>query len=138
MKFRSLLYIVIALASLGLSVLLAKPYGGYGCAFATSLALFLGQGLIMNIYYHRKQHIDMVKFWKEIIQMSLVPVCFVAAGLLVTNSAAFSTVTILNFVGFGLLFTIAYGFAFWYLGMNKDEKQLISQPVGSLIARIRR
>lgn len=138
MKFRSLLYIVIALASLGLSILLAKPYGGYGCAFATSLALLIGQGLIMNIYYHRKQHLDMVKFWKEIIKMSLVPVCFVVAGLMVINSAAFSTMTILNFVGFGLLFAIAYGFAFWYLGMNKDEKQLISQPVGSLIARIRR
>ena len=63
MKFRSLLYIVIALASLGLSILLAKPYGGYGCAFATSLALLIGQGLIMNIYYHRKQHLDMVNFW---------------------------------------------------------------------------
>ena len=62
MKFRSLLYIVIALASLGLSILLAKSYGGYGCAFATSLALLIGQGLIMNIYYHRKQHLDMVKF----------------------------------------------------------------------------
>lgn len=138
MKFRSLLYIVIALASLGLSILLAKPYGGYGCAFATSLALLVGQGLIMNIYYHRKQHLDMVKFWKEIIKMSLVPVCFVVAGLLVINSAAFSTMSILNFVGLGLLFAIAYGFAFWYLGMNKDEKDLISQPIGLLIARIRR
>ena len=138
MKFRSLLYIVIALASLGLSILLAKPYGGYGCAFATSLALLIGQGLIMNIYYHRKQHLDMVKFWKEIIKMSLVPVCFVVAGLMVINSAAFSIMSILNFVGLGLLFTVAYGFAFWYFGMNKDEKDLISQPIGSLIARIRR
>lgn len=138
MKFRSLLYIVIALASLSLSILLAKPYGGYGCAFATSLALLIGQGLIMNIYYHCKQHLDMVKFWKEIIKMSLVPVCFVVAGLMVTNSAAFSIMSILNFVGLGLLFTVAYGLAFWYFGMNKDEKDLISQPIGSLIARIRR
>ena len=52
MKFRSLLYIVIALASLGLSILLAKSYGGYGCALSTSLALFIGQGLVMNIFYH--------------------------------------------------------------------------------------
>lgn len=137
MKFRSLLYIVIALASLGLSILLAKSYGGYGCALSTSLALFIGQGLVMNIYYHRKQHLDMVKFWKEIIKMSLVPVCFVVAGLMVINSAAFSTMSILNFVGFGLLFIVAYGFAFWYLGMNKDEKDLIGQPIGLLIARIR-
>ena len=138
MKFRSLLYIVIALASLGLSILLAKPYGGYGCAFATSLALLVGQGLIMNIYYHRKQHLNMVTFWKEILKMSLVPLCFVVAGLWVINHAVFSNLSVLNFAGLGLLFTVAYGFAFWHLGMNRDEKQLISQPIGLLITRIRR
>ena len=138
MKFRSLLYIVIALASLGLSILLAKPYGGYGCAFATSLALLIGQGLIMNIYYHRKQHLNMVTFWKEILKMSLVPLCFVVAGLWVINHAVFSNLSVLNFAGLGLLFTVAYGFAFWHLGMNRDEKQLISQPIGLLITRIRR
>lgn len=138
MKFRSLLYIVIALASLVLSIFLAKPYGGYGCAFATSLALLVGQGLIMNIYYHRKQHLNMVTFWKEILKMSLVPLCFVVAGLWVINHAVFSNLSVLNFAGLGLLFTVAYGFVFWHLGMNRDEKQLISQPIGLLITRIRR
>ena len=77
MKFRSLLYIVIALLSLALSVLLAKPYGGYGCALATSLALFVGQVLIMNVYYQRKQHLDILRFWREIMKMSIVPLSFV-------------------------------------------------------------
>lgn len=129
MKFRSLLYIVIALASLGLSILLAKPYGGYGCAFATSLALLVGQGLIMNIYYHRKQHLDMVKFWKEIIKMSLVPVCFVVAGLFVINNLAFYRMSVWLFIGLGVLFTVFYSIAFWVFSMNKDEKDLFVKPL---------
>ena len=80
----------------------------------------------------------MVTFWKEILKMSLVPLCFVVAGLWVINHAVFSNLSVLNFAGLGLLFTVAYGFAFWHLGMNRDEKQLISQPIGLLITRIRR
>ena len=57
MKFRSLLYIVIAVVSLVSSFPLAKYYGGMGCAISTAGALVLGQIIIMNIYYQRKQHI---------------------------------------------------------------------------------
>ncbi|WP_417130422.1 oligosaccharide flippase family protein, partial [Parabacteroides faecis] len=64
MKFRSILYVIIAIASLGLSIPMAKSYGGIGCAFATALALTAGQVVVMNIYYQRKQGIDIIKFWK--------------------------------------------------------------------------
>ena len=138
MKFRSILYVVTALASLVLSVLLAKSYGGYGCAFATSLALFIGQGLVMNVYYHCRQYLDMIKFWKEIIKMSIVPICFVVTGLFVFNGTATSNMTIHDFVYSCLLFTVIYAIVFWAFSMNKEEKNLISQPIGLLIARIRK
>ncbi len=136
MKFRSLLYIIIALASLALSILLAKPYGGYGCAFATSLALFLGQVVIMNIYYQRRQHLDMVRFWKEIAKMSVVPICFIVAGLFVTNSALSGSVSIIRFAVLGLVFTAVYGMAFWHFSMSRDERLLIVQPLANLRNRI--
>lgn len=132
MKFRSLLYIVIALASLGLSILLAKPYGGYGCAFSTSLALLLGQVIIMNIYYQRKQHLDMVCFWKEIIKMSIVPVCLVFIGLLVTESVFFSNPSFVRFVVVGLAFSICYIAAFWIFSMNSEERNLFVKPLTAL------
>lgn len=128
MRFRSLLYIFIALASLGLSILLAKPYGVYGCAFATSLALLIGQVIIMNIYYHYKQSLNMLKFWKEIIKMSIVPMVLVTIGLFITNSPLFYTISLTKFLAVGLLFTIIYGVTFWLFSMNKYEKKLIVQP----------
>lgn len=129
MKFRSELYIVIALASLGLSILLAKPYGGYGCAFATSLASLVGQVIIMNIYYQRKQHLDMLKFWREIVKMSIVPTILIIVGLFITHSSYFVDASLAKFVGVGLLFTLCYMFAFWKFSMNAEEKDLLAKPL---------
>ena len=133
MKFRSLLYIFIALASLVLSILLAKPFGTYGCAFATVFALLLGQVIIMNVYYQRRQHLDVVRFWKEIGKMSIVPVISVIVGLFITNSSFFASVSIVKFAGIGLLFTIIYCAAFWLFSMNKEEKNLFLDPLKNRI-----
>ena len=132
MKFRSLTYIVIALSSLALSILLAKSYGGYGCAFATGIALLLGQGVIMNIYYQRRQHLDIMKFWREIVKMSIVPICLVIVGLLVTNSSFFAEVSFVKFVGVGLLFSVCYIAVFWRFSMNNEEKALFVRPLAAL------
>ena len=137
MKFRSLLYIVIALASLGLSILLAKPYGGYGCAFATSLAVLLGQVIIMNIYYQRRQRLDIMKFWREIIKMSIVPACLVVVGLLVMNSPYCAEVSFIKFVGAGLLFSVCYVSAFGKYSMNDEERNLFVKPLVALRNRVK-
>ena len=137
MKFRSLLYILIALASLVLSVLLAKPFGGYGCAFSTSIALLVGQVIIMNIYYQRKQHLDVLRFWREIAKMSTVPVAFVIVGLLVPSTRVFAVASVIGFFASGALFTITYGVFFWRLCMNSEAKKLLVAPVAKLILRKR-
>ena len=135
MKFRSLSYIVIAFASLGLSLLLAKPYGGYGCAFATSTALLLGQGVIMNIYYQRRQHLDIMKFWREIAKMSIVPSCFVIVGSLVTESHFFTNPSFVKFVGVSSLFSICYIVTFGIFSMNSEERNLFVKPLISLMKK---
>lgn len=79
MKFRSLLYLVIALISLLAQFVLARRFGGMGIAIAISGALLVGQGVMMNIYYHRCQKLDMRAFWREIGRMSILP-ALVALG----------------------------------------------------------
>ena len=49
--FRAKVYFVMGLFNLFLAIPLAKLYAGIGCAFATGLSMFLGNGLIMNWYY---------------------------------------------------------------------------------------
>lgn len=136
MKFRSMLYIVIALCSLGLSIYLAQIYGGYGCAFATGMALLIGQGLIMNIYYQKKQRINIKVFWWEILKMSIIPAVFIVVGLYVLNHFEPSNMTVLDFAKYLILYTVLYIPLFLIFSINKEEKDLLLYPVLLIIRRV--
>lgn len=130
MKFRSLMYIVIAVCSLLGQIVLSKYWGSLGCAVAIAAALLLGQGLIMNIYYHRVQKIDIVSFWREIAKMSLIPVALVIVGKIGLTFFSYSGAIAL---GIGIVcFTAIYVPAFWFGGMNEYERKLVREPIGRM------
>lgn len=133
MRFRSLLYIVIAVISLGAQVVLSKEYGGIGCAIAVSGALLLGQGLIMNIYYYKKQDLDVLKFWKEIIKMSIMPIILVVVSMYLLRSVALDGWAELG-CAIGL-FAIIYIPLFFIFSMNNYERDLFIKPIRSLIKK---
>lgn len=83
MKFRSVLYIIIALVSLATQIVLTSHFGGIGCAMGVSGALVVGQILIMNVYYRRRQDLDIMTFWKEISKMSIIPIVLIISSMLV-------------------------------------------------------
>lgn len=133
MRFRSILYIGIAVVSLALQIVLSRKYGPVGCAVAIAGALLLGQGLIMNIYYQAKQHIDILKFWKEILKMSVVPVILTFAGLYIIGTFDMS-----NFVTLCVsivIFSIVYILLFWTFSMSKYERDLLKSPVEKFLKR---
>lgn len=83
MKFRSVLYIIIALVSLAMQIVLTRHFSGIGCAMGVSGALVVGQILIMNVYYRRRQDLDIMTFWKEISKMSTIPIVLIISSMLV-------------------------------------------------------
>lgn len=83
MKFRSVLYIIIALVSLAMQIVLTSHFGGIGCAMGVSGALVVGQILIMNVYYRRRQDLDIMTFWKEISKMSIIPIVLIISSMLI-------------------------------------------------------
>lgn len=134
LKFRSVLYVIIALCSLALQVPLAQHYGEVGCAAATAFALTLGQILIMNIYYHFSQGLNILLFWREIGKMSIVPV---GISILVFFSLGeISLNTPLTFLSGIVFFSILYLPAFWFLSMNEFERELIRKPLKKIIKKI--
>lgn len=133
MKFRSLLYIFIAMAALALQIVLARRYGGVGCAIAVSGALLLGQGLIMNIYYSKRQGIDIGRFWKEIFRMSVIPIAVTATFLFADRMTEIDSWRELA-VGI-VLFCVIYIPLFWVLSMNKYERELLMIPMRRILLR---
>ena len=130
MKFRSLLYIVIALVSLGFQIPLAKYYGGVGCAYAISGALVVGQILILNIYYHKRQGIDIIHFWKEVLKMSIVPCVIVVLTYLLMRHITINSIP--KFLLAILCFSAVYIPLFWKFSMNQYEKDLILNSLKSM------
>lgn len=132
MKFRSLLYIGIAVLALIFQVVLAKKYEGIGCAFAVAGALLLGQGLIMNIYYQKRQGIDIVAFWKEIIKMSIIPALITCLFFYIVSS--FNMNSWFNWMlGVGI-FSVIYIPLFYIFSMNSYEKDLSLAPIRKIFA----
>lgn len=136
MKFRSIIYIVIAVASLCISIPLARLYSGIGCAVGTALALIAGQVIAMNIYYYRVIHIDIPTFWKEIGKMSFCPLVIGTLFYYLLKVYEIDAVWMLV-IGI-ILFTIVYIPLFWFVGMNAYERELFISPVRKITNRIRR
>ncbi|MCK9183728.1 MAG: oligosaccharide flippase family protein [Fibrobacteraceae bacterium] len=122
MQFRSVLYVIIALCSLGLQIPLARLFGGIGCALGIAFGLMLGQIVIMNIYYQRKQGLDIGAFWREIGKMSVIPILVSIIAYFVLSRVPLISVTDLLLAI--LVFSLVYLPLFWRFSMNADERNL--------------
>ena len=132
-KFRAILGVAVAVVSLFLQLILSKRYDEIGCAIAIASMFFIGQGVIMNIYYSRKQGLSIISFWKEICKMSVVPIVLTAVSLYILKSYSID--------GWGELFASIIVFCaiyiplFWIFSMNKYEKNLIISPINKILRR---
>lgn len=133
MKFRSLLYIAIAAVALVLQYYFAKLWGGVGCAIAISGALFIGQGIIMNIYYKVRQGINIGRFWKEIAKMNFAPfilsICFVYA---MHNTIIDSWLKLSLWI---LIYAVIYIVLLYKVSMNQYERNLFTEPIKKIFRR---
>ena len=69
-RFRSVLYFVIATFNIAVSIPLCVRFGEIGCALGTCVCIFVGNIIIMNIYYQRRVGLDMAYFWKQILRLA--------------------------------------------------------------------
>ena len=124
-KFRSILLACISIANIAISIPLAKAYGGIGAALGTGASLLIGNGFIINIYYYKKIGINVFKFWKEIIKMTITFI--IPLGLILTFMYFFKFNDILNIIIYGGLYSLMYCIVVYLLTMNEYEKEIINK-----------
>ena len=134
-KFRTIIFFLIAILNVLLSIPLARKYGGIGTSIGTAIALILGQIIIMNIYYHKKIHINILKFWKEIFKMSIPVVISFVIGML--GYLYIGNKGIIIFSLEIVTYLCIYIFLMWNLGMNKYEKEIFIKPINKIIQIIK-
>lgn len=134
-QFRSLVYLFIAVLNIAVSIPLIKLYAGIGAAIGTAGALVVGNCIIMNIYYHKKIGLDMIYFWKQIgliLPSLLVPIIL---GIFINLKIDLDN--ILNFFISGLLYVVVYSVSLFFISMNDSEKQLIINPIESILKKLK-
>lgn len=134
-RFRSKVYILIAIINLIMSIPMAKLYGGFGAALCTGISLIIGNVIVMNIYYYKKVRIDIICFWKEIFKM-IIPVIFSVfiGGIIIKY------INISGYIGIlikGSTIMIIFSVIMWNWGMNYYEKQLFGQPFKILLNKFK-
>lgn len=132
-QFRSKVYFCMAVGNVIISIPLGMAYGGFGCALGTGISMVVGNGLIMNWYYHTRIGLDMRYFWQSILRIVPAFVPPMALGV--------AAVCLHTFEGYGgvLLFavpyTAVYGLCVYALAMDEGEKSMVRAMGRKLLRR---
>ena len=122
-KYRTIIFFFIAILNLCMSIPLAKKYNEIGSALGTSIAVLLGQVIILNIYYYKSVKINIIQFWKEIGHMTIpVAITFIFG---ITIKYYFSIKNVRGFLIQGCIYVLIYIVLMWKMGLNMEEKHML-------------
>lgn len=125
-KFRSLLYLCVAIACIILCIPFIKIFDLYGCAAATAIALTIGNLFIINWYYHKKIGLNIILFWKEVLKIFPgVILVSVASGIAIHFLPELDSYRLL--LPAMLIYIILYFIVLYFVSFNSYEKGLVQK-----------
>lgn len=131
-QFRAILYAALAVINLISTIIAIPRFGIIGAAVCTAAAFVVGNGFIMNWYYYVKIGLDIPNFWKNIIQLTYVPVIVsIVYSILINYLMKINS--IFNFLTHIIVYTIIYIVCSICFSMNKYEKNLIFDIIKKVI-----
>lgn len=68
-EIRAIVQTMMGVLNIILAIPLGIKYGGIGCAMATGICMFLGNGIGMSYCYYHYIQLNMVTFWRQIMLM---------------------------------------------------------------------
>lgn len=133
-KFRTIMMIIMSLFNVVISYFLAKRYQEIGSALGTSLSLIICNVIIMNIYYQKVIKLDMFRFWKEIIKMTvpfIIPICVTICIMICAKISG-----IISVVVYAIIYCILYILVAYEFSMNEYERQIIDNLFIKLLKKV--
>ena len=123
-----------AILNLIISIPLAKKFGSIGAAMGTALTLIIVSMIINNKYYYKKVKLDVIKFWKNVLRITipLVPI-FVITFLI--NRYVFLANSILTIILSAIIYSLLYSSISYCLCFNNYEKGIVKNIFKKVIKR---
>lgn len=124
-KFRAIATSIMAIINIIISYFLAKKFGVIGSALGTSISLIICNIIIMNIYYKKIIGIQINRFWKEIIKMTIPLTIPITLTILLMKLTKFEA--ILGVIIYAVVYSIMYCPIIYFMSMNKYEKNIVEK-----------
>lgn len=126
-KYRSYMYLFIAILNLGISIPLAMRYDGIGSAIGTCIANLLGQILFMNFFYAKVIKLDIREYWKNFIKFFIYSIPFVIVFRRCTIESWYA------FIFWAVIYSAAYLGGCLTLLANRYEKDLVKSVIRRMV-----
>lgn len=133
-KFRAFSLLCMSIFNIILSIPLVTKFDALGAAIGTAISLLIGNGIIMNLYYHKKVGLNMIYFWKEIIK--LLPIVFVSIFVGFFITIQFNTTNFISYLISIIIYTIIYLVIVWFIALNKEEKKIITSKLSNIFKSV--
>lgn len=129
-SFRSKTYLIIALVNVLSTYWIVPYYGEIGAALCSGISYIIGQGIIMNIYYYKIIGLDIIRFWKNIAKMSIIPIILTFLGTYF--NWIYEIRNWQSFFFFVLVYIMMYCCMSYKFTLNNYEKEMIVLPIRRL------
>ncbi|MGN0454201.1 MAG: oligosaccharide flippase family protein [Ruminococcus sp.] len=135
-RFRSLVYLGIAVGNVIGTYLLVNSFGIIGAAVVTGVANIIGQGFIMNWYYWKKIGLEIPRFWKSLLNITVCPIIMCVVFLIISYFVDFynPAVMLAGIIVYTILFIVTQ----WRFAMNDYEKNIFRAPVMKVVNKFRK
>lgn len=132
-QFRAKVYLVIAIINLLGTLVLVRKFGIIGAAIPTGVAYLLGQGLIMNWFYWKKVHLDIPRFWGNLLPLFGFSAILCCVTLIASRIVDFYS---WGKLFFGIVIYIAiYCAGLWFLILRSEEKVTIIESISKTLKK---
>ncbi len=106
-----------------LTVLLVPKIGALGAVLGTAFSLVFGYGVALNLYYHFKININMKTYYKKTYR-GILPAAIIASIVGIPIDLFLKLNGWLGFCVKAIIYVILYTIIVYFLGLNKEEKQI--------------
>lgn len=132
-KIQAILKIIIAIVNIFLTILLIKWRPLLGACIGTSIALFLGDVVVMNIVFRRDIKINILNYYREMFRGIDKVICItliVGCGLKYLEQPGIG-----SFLVNCICLTDVYLIVLYKLGLNDFESNFLKQIIGKKIKK---
>jgi len=130
---RSLILILMVFINIATSLILIKYIGYFGAAIGTAIALLLGNGLMINIYYKKVFGFQVKRFFIG-VSRRIVPSAVLAA-LVTLPFSGFLNNGLLHFLINSAIFIVTYCLLVYFYAANEGEKLVIDSFLKKIARR---